>query len=81
MLDPEHLARIDAFLAEKSAGRTLFLAVGTSGAVYPAAGLVQRARSLGAETWLVNAEPAENAAAFHHFVQGKSAQVLPTLLG
>lgn len=81
LLDPGHLARIDAFLGERSAGRTLFLAVGTSGAVYPAAGLVQRARSLGAETWLVNAEPADNAAAFHHFVQGKSAQVLPALLG
>lgn len=81
LLDPAHLARIDAFLAEARGGRSLFLAVGTSGAVYPAAGLVRRARALGAQTWLVNAEPADNALAFHHFVQGKSAQLLPSLLG
>jgi NAD-dependent deacetylase len=57
-----------------------FLAVGTSGAVYPAAGLVQLARRHGAETWLFNAEAADNAAAFHHFVRGKSAELLPGLL-
>jgi NAD-dependent deacetylase len=80
LLDPGHLARIDAFLGPAPGARTVFLAVGTSGVVYPAAGLVQRARRLGARTWLVGEEPADNAAAFHHFVQGKSAQLLPSLL-
>ena len=59
----------------------MFIAVGTSGAVWPAAGFVNLARSLGADTVLVNAEPAENTARFHRFVQGKSAAVLPALLG
>jgi NAD-dependent deacetylase len=53
--------------------------VGTSGLVYPAAGLVLQARAAGAEAWLVKAEPPDNARAFHHFVQGPSGKVLPEL--
>jgi NAD-dependent deacetylase len=78
MLDPDHLLQIDAFL--QGGGRLVFLAVGTSGAVYPAAGLVSSARQRGAETWLVNAEPPENVSLFEHFVQGPSGRVLPELL-
>jgi NAD-dependent deacetylase len=81
MLDPENLQRIDAFMRRDPGSPFVFLAVGTSGAVWPAAGLVNLARGLGAATFLVNAEPAENTARFHTFVQGKSAEVLPTLLG
>jgi NAD-dependent deacetylase len=55
------------------------LAAGTSGVVYPAAGFVNAAGRLGAETWLVNAEPPENVARFERFVQGPSGQVLPGL--
>ena len=62
-------------------GRLVFLAVGTSGSVYPAAGLVSAARRMGAETWLVNAEPPDNVSLFEHFVEGPSGQVLPELLG
>ena len=62
------------------ARRLVFLAAGTSGAVWPAAGLVNGARGHGASTWLVNAEPAENTALFDHFVQGRSGEVLPSLL-
>ncbi len=80
LLDPADLARIEAFVARAAKGRFLFLAVGTSGAVYPAAGLVSVARHAGAETWLVNADPAENGDLFHHFVRGNSGQVLPELL-
>ena len=80
VLDPEHLARIDSFLQAGRKGRLVFLAVGTSGAVYPAAGLVLAAREKGAETWLVNAEPPDNRQAFEHFVQGPSGRVLPELL-
>lgn len=81
-LDPSHLDRIDRFLDEASErGRVIFLAVGTSGAVYPAAGLVDVAKGVGAETWLVNADPADNTHRFDRFVQGKSGEVLPKLLG
>jgi NAD-dependent deacetylase len=80
MLDPEHLRRIDAFL--RGAARDLvFVAAGTSGAVWPAAGFVGAARGYGAETILVNAERAENAPAFHRFVEGRSGEVLLALFG
>lgn len=78
-LDPTRLHRIAAFMEGAGGARLVFLAVGTSGLVYPAAGLVLQARMAGAETWLVNKEPADNARAFHHFVQGPSGEVLPGL--
>ncbi len=79
MLDFAQLQRIQAFLAEARRGRLVFLAVGTSGVVYPAAGLVQEARAAGGETWLVNLEPPENRSAFDAFVEGPSGRVLPDL--
>ena len=79
LLDPEHLSRIEAFMRDASGG-LVFLAVGTSGVVYPAAGLVSAARAHGAETWLVNAEPPDNLRAFDHFIQGPSGRLLPELL-
>ncbi len=78
MLEPEDLFRVEQFMSEE--GRLVFLAVGTSGAVWPAAGFVDEARELGGETWLVNADPAENGGSFHRFVRGKSGDVLPILL-
>jgi NAD-dependent deacetylase len=81
MLDPGHLRAIDAFMHRDPGSPFVFIAVGTSGAVWPAAGLVNLARGLGASTVLVNAEPAENTARFHTFVQGRSAEILPNLLG
>lgn len=80
MLDGAHLERIDAFMRAARGQPLVYLAVGTSGLVYPAAGLVSRARGLGADTWLVNAEPPENVQAFDHFVEGPSGRVLPELL-
>jgi NAD-dependent deacetylase len=81
-LDPAVLQRIADFVARgRRARRFVFLAAGTSGVVYPAAGLVLEARAAGAETWLVNAEPPENRSAFHHFVEGRSGELLPRLLG
>lgn len=77
MIDPAVLRAISRFLEEARRAQLAFLAVGTSGAVYPAAGLVVEARAAGGETWLVNAEPAENRGAFHHFVQGPSGTILP----
>lgn len=81
MLDPAHLERVDAFIS--AAGRELvFLAVGTSGQVYPAAGFVDAARAAGGQCWLVDADPSEAyAARFDHVVRGPSGQVLPPLFG
>ncbi len=79
-LDEGDLERIHRFLIQARTGRVVFLAVGTSGAVFPAAGLVDLARQARAETWLVNADPAENVGRFDHFVQGKAGELLPALL-
>jgi NAD-dependent SIR2 family protein deacetylase len=75
--------RIERFILTSSRGRArlVFLAVGTSGNVWPAAGYVGLARSAGASTWLVNLEAAENVGAFEHFVEGPAGEVLPPLLG
>jgi len=81
MLDPGHLEAVDAFLERWSGARLVFLAAGTSGAVWPAAGFVDLARARGAETWLVNAERADNAGRFEHVLEGPSGTLLPSLLG
>jgi NAD-dependent deacetylase len=81
MLDPTAMERITAFIRDSAQHDFVFLAVGTSGAVWPAAGLVRMAAAAGADTWLVNADPADNADEFAHFVRGKSGEVLPGLLG
>jgi len=59
---------------------THFLAVGTSGVVYPAAGYLARARSVGATTWVQALEEPENRDPRDTFVAGRSAEVLPGLL-
>jgi NAD-dependent deacetylase len=43
----------------------LFVSIGTSGAVYPAAGFVQEARASGAHTLELNLEPSEGSRLFH----------------
>jgi len=77
------MRRIERFIVGSSPGRAplVFLAVGTSGNVWPAAGYVGMARSVGALAWLVNLEAAENVGAFDHFVQGPAGEVLARLLG
>lgn len=81
MLDPDDLGRIDSFMRTAALHRLVFVAAGTSGVVFPAAGLVDIARRFGGETWLVNLDPPDNAHRFHHFAQGKSGTVLPALFG
>ncbi len=76
-LDPAHLDAIERFM--NGPGPLVFVAIGTSGVVYPAAGLVDAARRAGGRTWLVNAEAADNASRFESFIAGRSADVLPTL--
>ena len=57
---PLEMGAIEAAL--RAADR--FVAIGTSGAVYPAAGFVALARSLGASTCEINLEPSDNARLF-----------------
>ena len=72
------LARIEAFVA--GAGDDLrYLAVGTSGLVYPAAGLVDVVRARGGKSWLVNADRPVNAACFDDITIGPAGTVLPQL--
>jgi NAD-dependent deacetylase len=73
---PYHLERIERELR----AATHFLAVGTSGQVWPAAGLLAAARDGGAATCV---QALERPANLHHhdrFVPGRAADVLPGLL-
>lgn len=55
----------------------LFVSIGTSGAVYPAAGFVQEARSNGARTLELNLEPSEGSHLFHHARFGPASELVP----
>jgi NAD-dependent deacetylase len=55
----------------------LFVAVGTSGSVYPAAGFVREARSAGARTCELNLDPSDTAAHFDEVVCGPASRVVP----
>ncbi len=55
----------------------LFVSIGTSGAVYPAAGYVQMARGLGKQTLEINLEPSEGSAFFHDTRLGKAGDLVP----
>lgn len=58
----------------------LFIVVGSSGHVYPAADLVNIAHQAGARTVLVNLEAPLNADAFDEVHLGKAGELLPVLL-
>lgn len=70
---PYHMETIGAALA----GCELFVAIGTSGQVYPAAGFVAEARAHGAETLELNLEPSEVSGAFDRVVPGKASETVP----
>ena len=78
-LDPSHLERYAAFLTRATRKRLVYVACGTSGVVYPAAGLVHAAREVGAETVLVNLEAPANVRAFQRVELGRSGEILPRL--
>lgn len=73
---PYHLGEIDAALRTC----THFAAIGTSGTVYPAAGMLQIARSRGARTYVQALEPPHNLDPRDEFVAGRAAEVVPGLL-
>ena len=55
----------------------LFVSIGTSGNVYPAAGFVQAARLAGAHTMELNLEPSEGATFFKEADYGPATEVVP----
>ena len=55
----------------------LFVSIGTSGAVYPAAGFVQEARMAGARTLELNLEPSEGSHFFTESRHGPAGQLVP----
>jgi NAD-dependent deacetylase len=58
-------------------GADLFVSIGTSGAVYPAAGFVRDARQLGVRTLELNLERSEGSAWFHETRLGPASAVVP----
>lgn len=70
---PLHLDVIDDALEDSD----LFVSIGTSGSVYPAAGLVTEARRLGIRTCELNLEPSDNARAFDERRYGPATEVVP----
>ena len=55
----------------------LFVSIGTSGAVYPAAGFVRNARDLGARTVELNLEPSQGSRWFDDCRHGPATEVVP----
>ena len=73
---PYHLERIaDALMAAD-----LFVSIGTSGNVYPAAGFVAEARGAGAHTVELNLEPSEGAHLFHEAIHGPATRIVPAFV-
>lgn len=64
-------------IAERLAACDLFVSIGTSGAVYPAAGFVAEAAAHGAETLEINLEPSEGAALFDEVRLGPASETVP----
>jgi NAD-dependent deacetylase len=62
---------------QRLAGCGLFVAIGTSGSVYPAAGFVAEARAQGARTLEINLEPSENAGLFEDRRLGPASETVP----
>ncbi|MTJ84204.1 MAG: NAD-dependent deacylase [Telmatospirillum sp.] len=59
-------------------GCSLFMSIGTSGNVYPAAGFVSHLRSKGtARTVELNLEPSRGATLFHEAIYGPASDVVP----
>jgi NAD-dependent deacetylase len=70
---PYHMERIGQLLDEAD----LFLSIGTSGSVYPAAGFVAEARAAGAHTVELNLEPSQGCGLFAEAIHGPASEVVP----
>jgi NAD-dependent deacetylase len=74
---PYEMERIEAALRNCD----LFVSIGTSGAVYPAAGFVQTARYCGAQTLELNLDPSQGSIFFHETRIGRAGQLVPAWVG
>jgi len=70
---PYEMERIDDALRRSD----LFVSIGTSGAVYPAAGFVQSARHCGARTLELNLEPSLGSHMFDETRTGAAGELVP----
>jgi NAD-dependent deacetylase len=70
---PYEMERIEAALRNAD----LFVSIGTSGAVYPAAGFVQTARYLGARTLEMNLDPSLGSIFFDESRTGRAGELVP----
>ena len=78
----QNLVPDDILRAEQAALTCdLLLAIGTTLAVYPVAGVVPLAKQMGAKVVIVNAEPTQMDDIADAVLQGQIAEILPALLG
>lgn len=70
---PYRMDEIDAAIRKCD----LFVSIGTSGAVYPAAGYVQTARHYGARTLELNLDPSQGSILFHECRLGPASEMVP----
>jgi NAD-dependent deacetylase len=70
---PDRMDEIDAAIRDCD----LFVSIGTSGAVYPAAGFVQTARYAGAQTLEMNLEPSLGSGHFAETRIGAAGLLVP----
>lgn len=73
---PYHMETIEDALM----GADLFISIGTSGNVYPAAGFVDLARRVGAHTVEVNLDPSMRSDSFHDSRIGPAGELVPELV-
>jgi NAD-dependent deacetylase len=73
---PKGMDRVEVALL----GADFFVSIGTSGAVYPAAGFVEAARSAGIRTCEINLEPSDNARAFVERIYGPATEAVPAFV-
>lgn len=71
---PLHINEIHAALEAAD----LFVAIGTSGAIYPAAGFVRAARARGLRCCELNLEPSDNVEAFDDRRYGPASEIVPS---
>ena len=70
---PYHMEQIAGLLSRCD----LFISIGTSGNVYPAAGFAADARGHGAHTVELNLEPSQGASLFHDAIYGRATEIVP----
>ena len=73
---PYGMEQIEAALMECD----LFVSIGTSGAVYPAAGFVQTARYRGAHCVELNLDPSQGSIFFDESRMGPASELVPTFV-